>query len=173
MRNTKLKGNIANSITCIRIAVVPFILCSAPFSKWFYVFYLLGAFSDMVDGTIARKTGTASVFGAKLDSIADTIFIGTCLIKILPAIRFQLWLWLWIAVIVLIKVFNIILGYIYRRQLVMLHTIANKGTGFLLFLLPLFVNFMDDFSYAVIPVGIVATFAAMQEGYLIRKMGKG
>lgn len=162
---------IVNSITCIRIIVVPFLLCVEPFSKWFYVFYLLGAFSDMIDGTIARKTGTASTFGAKLDSIADTIFMLACLIKVLPAVHVRLWIWLWVAVIVLIKVFNIILGYVCRKQLVMLHTIANKVTGFLLFLLPLSAYFMDDLTYAIIPVGIVATFAAIQEGYLITKKG--
>ena len=63
----------------------------------------------MIDGTIARKTGTASTFGAKLDSIADTIFMLACLIKVLPAVHVRLWIWLWVAVIVLIKVFNIIL----------------------------------------------------------------
>ena len=44
------------------------------FSPLFFVFYLLAGFSDMIDGTIARKTNTASEFGAKLDTVADLIF---------------------------------------------------------------------------------------------------
>lgn len=143
------------------------ILFVTPFSKLFYIFYVLCGLSDMVDGYIARKTGTESDFGAKLDSIADTVFVAVCLIKLLPNISFEWWLWVWIMVIALIKVINIICGYFYQRQLIMLHTIANKITGFLLFMLPLFIDYIEIY-YAAVPVCTVATFAAIQEGHFIR-----
>ena len=38
----------------------------------------------MIDGAVARKTGTDSEFGAKLDTIADIVFTAVCMIKILP-----------------------------------------------------------------------------------------
>ena len=40
--------------------------------------------SDMVDGIIARKTNSVSDFGSKFDGVADFVFVGVCLIKILP-----------------------------------------------------------------------------------------
>ena len=51
--------------------------------------------------------------------------------------------------------------------MILLHTIANKVTGFLLFLLPLCMQIIDIHD-AVIFVCIVATFAAIQEGHYIR-----
>lgn len=157
----------ANILTGSRIVLAVCILFCRPFSKSFYVLYVLCGFTDMLDGQIARKTGTESTFGAKLDSVADAVFVGVCLIKILPVLSIELWLWIWIGIIALIKVFNIICGYLRQRQLVMLHTAANKITGFLLFIMPLFLGFLDIY-YAAVPVCIVATFAAIQEGHFIR-----
>lgn len=32
-------------------------------------------FTDMIDGTIARKLGTESEFGSKFDTVADIVFV--------------------------------------------------------------------------------------------------
>lgn len=69
------------------------------FSPSFYIYYIAAGFSDMIDRTIARKTGTESIFGAKLDSIADLIFVIVASLKILPAISFIPIIWIWIGVI--------------------------------------------------------------------------
>ena len=42
------------------------------FSPAFYSFYIVAGVSDMIDGIVARKTGTTSEFGSKLDTVADT-----------------------------------------------------------------------------------------------------
>ena len=62
---------MANIVTCCRILFSVLILFSPVFSAWFYSLYLLCGITDMVDGTIARKTNTANEFGARLDSVAD------------------------------------------------------------------------------------------------------
>ncbi|SEU08166.1 CDP-diacylglycerol--glycerol-3-phosphate 3-phosphatidyltransferase [Enterocloster clostridioformis] len=62
---------------------------------------------------------------------------------------------------------NIVSGFMYRKKLVMLHTAANKLTGALLFMLPL-AMVLIDINLAAIPVCVVATFAAVQEGHYIR-----
>ena len=64
------------------------------FSPKFYCLYCVAGFTDMIDGTIARKTGSASTFGSTLDSIADFVFIMACLIKLLPVLTLSTWLWL-------------------------------------------------------------------------------
>ena len=158
---------MANILTGSRIILSICIAFTAPFCKLFYVLYVLAGLSDMFDGYIARKTKTESEFGAKLDSIADIIFIMVCLVKILPNISFEFWLWIWIIIIAVIKVINIICGYIYKQQLIMLHTTANKITGFLLFLLPLFIKYLNIY-FLTVPICVIATFAAIQEGHLIR-----
>ena len=121
----------------------------------------------MIDGTVAQKTGKASEFGARLDSIADIIFVFVCLIKLIPVICIPVWLYIWIGIIALIRIINIVSGLIMQKRFIMLHTITNKVTGLLLFVLPLTVPFMD-LKYTAIPVCAVATFAAIQEGHFIR-----
>lgn len=135
--------------------------------KWFCALYVACGLTDMADGFIARRTNTVSEAGAKLDSIADIVFVVVCAIKILPMISISVWLWIWLVVIALIRVTNLISGYVLQHRLVLLHTIANKATGLLLFLLPLTIQFFD-IKYYAIPVCVVATFAAIQEGYYIR-----
>ena len=122
----------------------------------------------MIDGTIARKTETSSKFGARLDTIADFIFMFVCSIKILPLIPIPIWLWVWIIVVALIKIFNIALVFIHKKKLISIHSVLNKTTGFALFLLPLSLAFVET-TYSVVTVCVLATIAAMQEVYCIAK----
>lgn len=160
--------HLANIITGSRILFSLFLLCFPPFTVPFFVLYVLCGLSDMIDGPIARKTGTDSQFGSNLDSIADVVLILVCLVKLLPAAEVQVWVWVWTGVIACIRLMNIIWGLARRKQLILLHTIANKVAGMSLFLLPLSVPFLD-INLAAIPVCAAATFAAVQEGYLIRR----
>ena len=121
----------------------------------------------MIDGTIARKTNTASEFGSRLDTIADIIFVVACMIKLLPVLTIPTWIWIWIGVIAAIKVFNIISGYIVQKKFVAKHTIMNKITGAVLFILPLTLSIID-LKYSGGFVCTIAILAALQEGYLIR-----
>ena len=158
---------MANIITGSRILFSIALLFFPAFSPWFYALYLVAGVTDMIDGTIARKTGKASEFGARLDSIADIVFVVICLIKLIPVICIPVWLYVWIGIIALIRIINIVSGFIMQKRFIMLHTIMNKVTGLLLFLLPLTVHFVD-LKYTAIPVCAVATFAAIQEGHFIR-----
>ena len=120
----------------------------------------------MIDGTIARRTNSTSNFGSQLDSIADLIFVVVSLFKLLPAVNIPQWLWIWGGVIAMIKIGNIIFGYVSEKQFVSLHTIMNKVTGSLLFLLPLTLSFVE-LKYSSVAVCSAATVAAIQEAVYI------
>ena len=120
----------------------------------------------MIDGAVARKTGTVSEFGSRLDTAADIVFAAVCLIKLLPVLDVPRWLCIWIAVIAFIKAANIAAGYIRRREFISVHSVMNKVTGGLLFVFPLTLAFMD-LRYSAAAVCALATAAAIQEGYLI------
>ena len=158
---------MANLVTGCRILCSISMLFCPAFSLWFYVLYLLCGLTDMVDGTIARTTHTDSEFGAKLDSVADFIFVVISLVKLLPVIHIPRWLWIWILVSAIIKIINVISGFICKRRLMVEHTIMNKVTGFMLFILPLTFVFIE-LKYSAVVVCTIATFAAIQEGHLIR-----
>ena len=156
---------IANIITSCRILCSIIMMFFPVFSVMFYIMYLLFGLTDMIDGAIARKTNTASKFGAKVDTVADFVFIVVSLVKILPLLPIQSWLWIF--VIAIIKMSNIISEVIFGKRFKVEHTIMNKITGLLLFLLPLTRIFID-LKYSAIVLCSVATFSAIQEGHFIR-----
>ena len=158
---------IANILTSCRILGSVLLLFFPAFSLGFYIIYFFCGFSDILDGTIARKTNTVSSFGSKLDTAADFVFMAVCAVKLLPKMNIPVWLWIWIAAIAIVKFANIIWGFIRRKKLVDYHTFLNKTTGLLLFFLPLTLQFiLPTYSFAV--VCTIATIAAIQEGYLYR-----
>ena len=158
--------HIANILTSCRILGSILLLFFPAFSAAFTITYLLCGFSDMIDGTIARKTNSTGRFGSRLDTIADLIFIAASMLKLLPELHIPGWLWIWIGAIAVIKIGNIIWGYAAKKQFTALHTIMNKIAGLLLFLLPLTISFVE-LKYTAIAVCSIATFSAIQEGVYI------
>ena len=162
-----MKKHIANIVTSCRIIFSILMLLFPAFSPWFYVMYLLCGITDMVDGTIARKTNSVSTFGSRLDTIADFVFVSAALFKLLPVMNIPRWLWIWIVIIAAIKITNIISGFVCNKRFVSEHTVMNKITGLLLFLMP-FTLFVIELKYSAAAVCTIATFSAVQEGHYIR-----
>ena len=161
-----MKKQIANIITLCRILGSIGLLFCPVFSACFYGLYIFCGLTDMVDGTIARKTGAVSEFGSRLDTVADFLFVISSFLKLVPVIRIPVWIWGWAAVIAAVKLVNLVRGFTQTKQMPALHTIANKATGLCLFLLPLTMSFVD-FRYTAPVVCILATIAAFQEWYYI------
>ena len=158
---------MANIITFIRILCSIAVLFCPVFSVVFYALYIIAGLSDIADGWVARKTKTTSAFGAKLDTVADFVFVVICLVKLLPVMEIPVWLFVWIGIIALINVTYIVSGYVVQKQFVAIHSMMNKVTGALLFVFPLTISFID-LRYSATVVCIIATFAAVQEGHFIR-----
>lgn len=163
-----MKKYIANIITGSRIAFSLPLLFTPLTSAWFYILYLFCGLTDMIDGTIARKTNAASEFGSKLDTVADFVLVVVCSIKLLPLVHIPIWLWIWIGVIAVIKTANIAWGFVHMKRFLSVHTVLNKITGFALFLLPLTLTFIEQ-TYTVLVVCCLATIAAIQERYCVAK----
>lgn len=160
-------GSTPNIITIIRAIGAFGLLFFGVDSAAFWVIYLACGISDMLDGALARKYHCESKTGALLDSLADIVFVACCCIKLIPALAFPNLLWIWALVIVLIKVINQISALVIYKKCVFPHTIANKVTGFLLFVgIP--VTFFVESLIPIIIIAIFATFAAIQEGHYIR-----
>lgn len=160
------KKYLANYITISRIVLSFILLFCSKLSPVFYLFYLLAGASDIIDGMVARKTNTESEFGSKLDTFADFIFVAVCLIKLLPVYSIQDWQYIWLAVIVFIKAFNILINYFKTKHFLSFHSLLNKVTGGVLFLIPFTLSFIDV-TYSTIVLGVVATVAAVWECYYV------
>lgn len=89
--------NLPNTITLIRISVVPFlfILLSSPGEFWsliLAVIFLIASFTDFIDGYVARKYQLVTILGKFLDPIADKLIINTAMILMIPINRIPAWI---------------------------------------------------------------------------------
>ena len=157
--------HLPNVISVLRIAgSISLLFCDV--RGWpFWSLYVLGGLSDIIDGWLARKLHAESKTGAILDSVSDIVFVACCAISLLSVLEIPMWLWIWAGVIVIIKIVNQISSLVVCKRFCFPHTLANKLTGFLLFLM------VPTMFWSMIPISIVAslaTFAAVQEGHYIR-----
>ena len=132
------KWNIADTFTSIRIGL-SFVLLIPPIpSNIFLLLYTLIGSTDVLDGWLARKTGTSSEFGAKLDSIADLLFYGILLARLLPVLWHTLpsAVWYVAAAALLARALAYTTAAAKYHRFAALHTWLNKLTGGAVFLLP-------------------------------------
>ena len=157
--------HLPNILSSLRMVGAVALLLSNVSSSPFWVIYMVCGISDIADGWLARKLKSVTRTGALLDSLADFCFVACCAWKFLPILELPQWLWLWSGVIVAIKVVNQLSSLVMYGRCCFPHTLANKATGFLLFIA------VPMTFCTVIPITIVAsvaTFAAIQEGHIIR-----
>ena len=164
--SNKYLTQLPNIITILRIAgSLGMFLCDVT-GVVFWIIYGLCGISDIADGWLARKLKCVTRTGALLDSLADICFVACLCPLLLLILELPQWLWLWAGVIVAIKVMNQLSAVEVHGRCCFPHTLANKWAGLLLFIaVPMTI-------WSIIPVSIaafVATFAAIQEGHVIRR----
>lgn len=120
----------------------------------------------MIDGTVARRTNSQSAFGEKLDSVSDVCFFAASAVKIFPFIIGERLILIFACAILALKMISITCGVVKFKKLVMPHTVMNKVTGFLLFVLPLTFRFAD-IKLAAVPVCVFAAVSAAHEFYCV------
>ena len=106
-KNGKIPINPANSMTFLRIIGSFCLLFIPACSAIFLAIYTLAGVTDVLDGWLARKTGTASAWGARLDSIADLFFYAVLFLKIFPILKLPVGIWCGVIVVLLLRVTRI------------------------------------------------------------------
>ena len=106
----KINKNVPNILTMTRIGFTPIIvlLFLLPIPKGIGVFvalglYVLGCFTDLLDGKIARKYNLVSDFGKFMDQIADKFITTTAMILVLFAGVTYGWLSILMLLIVVLR----------------------------------------------------------------------
>ena len=164
MAKDMLRRHAANGITVVRMAASVYLAFLRPLSPAFLRVYTAAGVTDALDGFVARKTGTASDFGARLDSIADLLFYAVTMFRLAPL----LWdalpedIWYAVAVILLIRVSAYLIAAKKYRRFASLHTYLNKLTGGAVFLIPFLCTTGYAAVYCRITCGIAAV-AALEE----------
>ncbi len=128
----------ANEITLLRIAGTVALLFLRPLSAWFFVIYALTGITDAADGWLARRTGTASPLGARLDSVADLVFYGVMLIKLLPVLIKELpvRIFVFAGAVIILRLGAYVAAAVKYHRFAAVHTYMNKLTGAAVFLIP-------------------------------------
>lgn len=139
-----------------------------PFSTTFWICYIGGGLSDMLDGFIARKYKLQSAFGAKFDSFADIIFAIAITIVVIQNIWIPAWLWTCIAIIAFLRLLTYAIGFLKYHTFVALHTYSNKITGLLIFLFPMLFTFFG-LTIAGVILCLLSFLSSIEEVFIIIK----
>lgn len=154
--------SIANGLTIMRMLLAFTLALIKPFSTAFLIIYLICGLSDVFDGYIARKTGTASKLGDNLDSVSDLIMYVVLIIVLYPVINPTIQIVVWIVVIILIRAVSVIVVFLKYKTFEILHTYGNKMSGFMLFIFPLLFAFVRS-NVPIYIVCVTASISAIEE----------
>jgi CDP-diacylglycerol--glycerol-3-phosphate 3-phosphatidyltransferase len=160
-RGEEMKA-IPNLISFSRIIFSLFLLFVNPLSGVFFALYIICGLSDIIDGFIARKTGTTSRLGEKLDSLADLILAGVLLVVLYPVINPASEIVIWVILIGVIRLASMVVALKKYKTFAILHTYGNKITGIVLFIFPLFLPFIHTTLLMYI-ICAVASISAIEE----------
>ncbi|MDB1145109.1 MAG: CDP-diacylglycerol--glycerol-3-phosphate 3-phosphatidyltransferase [Alcaligenaceae bacterium] len=163
--------NIPMTLTWMRVALIPLILCLylpifhdfAVARDIFAAFaFAFAAFTDFIDGFLARKWGQATPFGAFLDPVADKLLVCACLLILLVWDRAGI-----IPVLVIIGREILIsslrewMATMGRRGQVAVHWIGKLKTGFQMLAIVLLLLGHNFFDLPIIKIGTVCLYIAM------------
>ena len=136
--------------------------CVRPFSASFIALYLSCGVTDALDGYLARKWHVESTWGAKIDSVADLVFFAVVLYTILTVLVIPWALVVWTFFVLALRVIGLLAAFTKYRLWAVLHTYANKLTGFAFFCFPLFYGLTGAEAAGTVLL-LIATYATIEE----------
>jgi CDP-diacylglycerol--glycerol-3-phosphate 3-phosphatidyltransferase len=97
--------NLPNQLTASRfvLALILFALIAYELWAWCLLVFLLAAFTDWLDGYLARRQNLMSTLGRILDPLVDKVLMCGVYICLLPIGVRQGWLWPWMVTVVVAR----------------------------------------------------------------------
>lgn len=104
----KVVWNVPNVLTLLRVIAAPLLAYFLMRGHYAYALYafIFAAFTDALDGFIARRFNLYTEFGAALDPLADKLITLTCLV----ILTFQDWVPLWLTLAIVVRDTVIVAG---------------------------------------------------------------
>lgn len=157
-----MKKHIANILCGIRIVLALILLIFfKKISVLFLILYTIAEFTDIIDGTIARKTGSCSDLGSFLDSVSD-LLLAANLVKIVFSMKIITKpLAVWLILALLIGASSPIINYLRHKKLFFIHSVPCKACGAIISIVPFAIYFGFIDIYLVIALTLV-TFAMIE-----------
>jgi len=80
------RRRLTDVVTLARVPIAVAMVVARRPRRGVLALFLLGATTDVVDGPLARRLGTASDRGARLDSAADAVFVAASAVTVAPTV---------------------------------------------------------------------------------------
>lgn len=126
----------ADAVTASRVPCAVLLVAVPAFSAGFLALYAWCGASDVLDGWLARRRGSADALGARLDSTADAVFCACAAISLVPVLPWELWIVIAACIVAAARIASYAIGYRKYHAYAALHTNLNKLTGVVLFCYP-------------------------------------
>ena len=163
---------LPNLISCSRIALSVVLLFLINKPVLFTIVYFLCGISDIMDGYLARSLNAKTTLGIKLDSLGDFIFYIVWLFVLLTYVDNgnSGLIIVCVVIVAIIRATNLTITRIKFMQWNVIHTIGNKLTGLVLFILLPICSITNNIPFwSIIIVGIIAFLSALEESVILIK----
>ena len=162
----KIAEQIPNILSIIRI-IGSFLILLVAENPIVFVALLFCGITDILDGYIARRFQYETKIGTYLDSFADFTFYWIIVFYLInhriEIITENIYL---LGAIIIIRLFSLFICWIRNRKIYILHTIGNKVSGFIVFILIGISILLPKTS--LIPIGLVfILFSAIEENIIM------
>jgi len=143
------KLNLATQLTILRILILPIFVIFVVYNHigWALFVFLLAAFTDAIDGLLARIFNQRTKLGTFLDPIADKLLLSTAFLITALSDNLILKIDRWIAIIVVFRDVLILLGIaileVYSIKIEIRPILSGKFTTFLQLLTVIAVLFFN------------------------------
>lgn len=111
--------NLPNRLTLLRVIMIPFFMVAILTEEWgnislwgdrltyneliAFLLFAAAAYTDQLDGAIARKRGLVTNFGKLMDPLADKILVTAAIISLVQLARLPAWM----AIVILSREFAV------------------------------------------------------------------
>ena len=157
---------VPNILSVSRVIAASFLFTFNDFyDPTFLAIYIFCAATDFFDGKIARKYHCESKLGAALDSIGDGMTY-LPLLKILVVQKaVPSWVVIWLLVDIGVALLGAVIALKRFKKFFIPHTYIGKLLGFVVFVLPIMVQFMPVIAW-VVAIAVTATINVLEIIYI-------
>ncbi|MBQ9531771.1 MAG: CDP-alcohol phosphatidyltransferase family protein [Eubacterium sp.] len=136
-----MKKYIANIISFSRIIAAVFLFFFSEITNAFLTIYVYCGFTDFIDGPIARKLDSESVFGSIMDTAGDVLtYLALAKVLIVQNLL-PFWFYLWEGLAVIMFLISATISKIKSGNFYFVHSFFGKIMGTSMFVLPFAMRF--------------------------------
>ena len=162
----KIMKYVPNALSISRVIAAAFLFTFDSFyDPVFLTIYIYCAFSDFIDGKIARKFHCESKLGAALDSIGDGMTYIPLLVILVKQRMVPGFIVIWLVADILLALLGAFIALGRFKKFFIPHTYVGKLLGAVIFVLPIMVQIVPEMVWFV-AIAVMATINVAEIIYI-------